>query len=160
MNEAKVLSLEFNIQLTHSGNLIELLDGGATVPFIARYRKEMHGSLDDQTIRVFADRLIYLRSLNKRKEEITSLITEQGKMTPELAAKIENTNTLTEVEDIYRPFKPKRKTRASEAILKGLQPLADILLLQNSKEDFDELAKSFINEEKGVKTVEEAVKGA
>jgi uncharacterized protein len=160
MNEAKVLSLEFNIQLNHAGNLIKLLDEGATVPFIARYRKEMHGSLDDQTIRSFADRLVYLRNLNKRKEEVVKSITEQEKMTPELASAIEAAATLTEVEDVYRPFKPKRKTRASEAIKKGLQPLADVLLAQQEKEDALTLAKAFISEEKGVTSAEDALQGA
>ena len=160
MNEAKVLSLEFNIQLNYAGNLIKLLDEGATVPFIARYRKEMHGSLDDQTIRTFSDRLVYLRNLNKRKEEVIKSITEQEKMTPELLKNIDNAITLTEVEDLYRPYKPKRKTRASEAILKGLQPLANVLFNQENKGDILEYAKEFINEEKGVLKIEDALQGA
>lgn len=160
MNEAKVLSLEFNIQLNHSANIIQLLDEGATIPFIARYRKELHGSLDDQILRAFSDRLTYLRSLNKRKEEVTKLITEQEKMTLEIAGQIDSANTLTEIEDIYRPFKPKRKTRASEAVKKGLQPLANVILLQNSKEAIEELAKPFVSEEKGVDDVNAAIAGA
>ena len=121
----------------------------------------MHGSMDDQTLRSFADRLNYLRSLNKRKEEVTKLITEQEKMTPEILKSIEDANTLTEVEDIYRPFKPKRKTRASEAIKKGLQPLANYILKKNeSKGNIEEVAKNYINEEKEVKSVEEAINGA
>ena len=158
MNEIKALSLEFNIQINYAGNLIKLLDEGATIPFIARYRKELHGSLDDQVIRAFSDRLTYLRNLNKRKEEVTNLITEQEKMTPELEKQIEEANTLTEVEDIYRPFKPKRKTRATEAVRKGLQPLADILLAQKSTEPIETLANEFLNEE--VTLVEDAIKGA
>ena len=118
MNEAKVLSLEFNIQLNHSANIIQLLDEGATIPFIARYRKELHGSLDDQILRAFSDRLTYLRSLNKRKEEVTKLITEQEKMTLEIAGQIDSANTLTEIEDIYRPFKPKKKKRVQVKLLK------------------------------------------
>ncbi|MGD9901494.1 MAG: Tex family protein [Spirochaetales bacterium] len=161
MNEPKVLSLEFNMPITYAGNIIKLLDDGATIPFIARYRKEMHGSCDDQTLRVFADRLHYLRSLSEKQEEVIRLIEAQEKLTPELKAKIENANTLTEIEDIYRPYRPKRKTRASEAIAKGLQPLADYIFAQKeSLLSLEEYAKGFIDEEKGIKTVEEAITGA
>ena len=113
MDITKTLSLEFNIDLQYAKNIIELLDEGCTVPFIARYRKEMHGSCDDQKIRDFSDRLDYLRNFEKKKEDVIKLITEQEKMTPEIMADIEKALTLTELEDIYRPFRPKRQTRAT-----------------------------------------------
>ena len=130
MDIAKTLSLEFNIDLQYSKNIISLLDEGCTVPFISRYRKEMHGSQDDQKIRDFADRLEYLRNFETRKEEIVRLITEQEKMTPEIMNNLNNALTMTELEDIYRPFRPKRQTRATIAEAKGLKPLAEIILLQ------------------------------
>lgn len=157
MDFAQVLSTEFNIKLEHSNNVIKFLDEGCTVPFIARYRKEFTGSCDDQVLREFADRLQYLRNLQKRKEEVINSITEQGKMTDELMQAIDNAYTQTEVEDIYRPYKQKRKTRASEAIRKGLQPLAD-LILEQTNADIKEKAKEFITEE--VLTVEDAINGA
>lgn len=161
MTYAEILSLEMGLKETHSQNIINLLDEGCTIPFIARYRKELTGSCDDQTLRTFADRLTYLRNLDKRKEEVTKLITEQEKMTPEIALALEKANTLTEVEDIYRPFKPKRQTRATIAIAKGLQPLADIILAQKLKEgEVLDIAKDYINEEKQVLTAEDALKGA
>ena len=135
------------------------LDEGCTIPFIARYRKELTGGVDDQTLRTFADRLNYLRNLEKRKEEVTSLITEQGNMTEEIEKAIKEASTITEVEDIYRPFRPKRKTRASVAIAKGLKPLAEVIMAQKG-EDLNELAKEYIDEEKGVNSVEEALQGA
>lgn len=161
MEMFQALSKEFNIKEEYSKNLISLLDEGNTIPFIARYRKEMHGSLDDQIIRAFADRLAYLRNFEDRKKTIVKSIDEQGKLTPELVKKLDEAKTLTELEDIYRPYKPKRKTRATEAIAKGLQELADIILAQ--KEDgktLEELALPFVSEEKGVKNVEEALAGA
>ena len=160
MNITQALSAEFNIRQDYSQNIINLLDEGCTIPFISRYRKEMHGSLDDQTIRNFADRLNYLRNFEKRKEDIIKLITEQEKMTPEIMASIEKANTLTELEDIYRPFKPKRETRATKAVAKGLKPLADAILKQESSQTLEELAAPFIDEEKGVANAEEALAGA
>ena len=157
----EALAKEFNIREEYSKNLISLLDEGGTIPFIARYRKEMHGSLDDQVIRAFADRLTYLRNFEDRKKTIVKTIDEQGKLTEEIAKKLDEAKTLTELEDIYRPFKPKRKTRATEAIAKGLEPLADIFLAQ--KEDgktIEELAQPIVSEEKGVKNVQEAIQGA
>ena len=130
MDITKTLSLEFNIDLQYAKNIIELLDEGCTVPFIARYRKEMHGSCDDQKIRDFSDRLDYLRNFEKKKEDVIKLITEQEKMTPEIMADIEKALTLTELEDIYRPFRPKRQTRATVAEAKGLKPLAEIIFAQ------------------------------
>ena len=129
------LSKEFNIKTEYSQNLINLLDEGATIPFIARYRKEMHGSLDDQVIRSFADRLTYLRNFEDRKKTIINSIDEQGKLTEEIIKKLDQAKTLTELEDIYRPYKPKRKTRATEAIAKGLEPLAEIIKSQKKKNE-------------------------
>lgn len=160
MNITQALSAEFNIRQIYAENIISLLDEGCTIPFISRYRKEMHGSLDDQIIRSFADRLIYLRNFDKRKQDIIKLITEQEKMTPEIMASIEKASTLTELEDIYRPFKPKRQTRATIAVAKGLEPLANAILKQETNQTLEELASKFINEEKGVLSIEEALAGA
>lgn len=161
MEMFQALSKEFNIKEEYSKNLISLLDEGNTIPFIARYRKEMHGSLDDQIIRAFADRLAYLRNFEDRKKTIVKSIEEQGKLTPEIVKKLDEAKTLTELEDIYRPYKPKRKTRATEAIAKGLQELADIILAQKENgKTLEELALPFVSEEKGVKNVEEAIAGA
>lgn len=161
MEMFQALSKEFNIKEEYSKNLISLLDEGNTIPFIARYRKEMHGSLDDQIIRAFADRLAYLRNFEDRKKTIVKSIDEQGKLTPEIVKKLDEAKTLTELEDIYRPYKPKRKTRATEAIAKGLQELADIILAQKEYgKTLEELALPFVSEEKGVKNVEEAIAGA
>ena len=155
------LSEEFDIKHEYSQNLINLLDEGCTVPFIARYRKEMHGTLDDQTIRAFSDRLTYLRNLEKRKEEIIKLIDDQQKLTPDLTLKINNAQTQTELEDIYRPYRPKRQTRATIAISKGLQPLADRILAQKDLlGDIYEIASEYIDAEKGVETSEQALQGA
>ena len=159
MEISQVLATKFNLKPIYSQNLINLLDEGCTIPFIARYRKEMHGSCDDQTIREFADSLTYLRNLNTRKDEVTKLLTEQGNLTPELQKAIDDAVTLTEIEDIYRPFRPKRKTRASVAIAAGLQPLADLILKQDN-DDLVGLATPFVNEEKGIDSVEKALAGA
>ncbi len=157
----EALAKEFNIKEEYSKNLISLLDEGGTIPFIARYRKEMHGSLDDQIIRQFADRLTYLRNFEDRKKTIIKSIDEQGKLTDEIVKKLDEAKTLTELEDIYRPYKPKRQTRATIAIAKGLEPLADIFMEQKETgKSIEELAKDFINEEKGVNSVEEAIAGA
>lgn len=160
MDIASVLSKEFNIRLDYVNNIINLIDEGCTIPFIARYRKELTGSCDDQVLREFNDRLVYLRNLEKRKQEISKSITEQEKMTDELQAQIDAAKTLTEVEDIYRPYKPKRKTRASMAIAKGLKPLADLIFAQDIHESVEELAKDYVDEEKGVKDVESALQGS
>ena len=165
MEHSEVIALELGITPEHSKNIVMLIDEGCTIPFIARYRKELTGSCDDQTLRLFADRLNYLRNLDKRKEEITKLITDQEKMTDEIKEKIEKASTLTELEDIYRPFRPKRETRATKAIAKGLQPFADIILAQKLKEGSPlELAKEYVNnaedEKKRVSTPEEALQGA
>ncbi|MBE7074291.1 MAG: RNA-binding transcriptional accessory protein [Clostridiales bacterium] len=153
-----LLAQEFGLKQEYSQNIINLLDEGCTIPFIARYRKEMHGTCDDQTLRAFADRLKYLRNLNEEKAKVEKTITEQGKWTDELAVALANAMTLTEVEDIYRPYKPKRKTRASVAIARGLEPLADILQMQSSAYKIEQEAEKFITEE--VATVKDAIAGA
>ena len=164
MDFAKVLSEEFSIREDYSNNIINLLEEGNTIPFIARYRKEMHGTCDDQVLREFADRYKYLQNLQKRKEEVQSSITEQGKWTDELALSLENAKTMTEVEDIYRPYKQKKKTRASVAIAKGLEPLADILMADSESGDLKTLALAYVNDEedkdKRVATAEDAIQGA
>ncbi len=157
MDFVQVLADEFSLKNNHSKNIIDLLDEGNTVPFIARYRKEMTGSCDDQVLRSFADRLQYLRNLEKRKEEVIGSITEQGKMTEELQKSIDSALTQAELEDIYRPYKPKRKTRASEAIRKGLQGLADMIMSQKA-EDIESLASGYLNDE--VLTSQDAIAGA
>lgn len=159
MDIAKELSMEMGLTLSHTNNIINLLDEGCTIPFIARYRKELTGSCDDQTLRLFSDRLNYLRNLTKRKEEVMNLITEQGNMTEEIEKALDMAVTLTEVEDIYRPFRPKRKTRASVAIAKGLQPLANKILEQKPF-DLDKECELYLSEEKGVNTIAEALQGA
>jgi len=158
MEITQKLASEFGLKLEYSQNIINLIDEGCTIPFIARYRKEMHGTCDDQTLRAFSDRLKYLRNLNEEKAKVEKTITEQGKWTEELRVALENANTMTEVEDIYRPYKPKRKTRASVAIAKGLDPLADILQAQSKAFVLNDEAKKFITEE--VSTIDEAIAGA
>lgn len=161
MDIIEKITQEFNLQPEHVKNVVELLDDGNTIPFIARYRKEMTGHIDDQLLRDFADRLTYLRNLEERKEDVKKAIEEQGKLTDEIVESLLKAETLTEVEDIYRPFKQKKKTRASVAIAKGLQPLADIVYAQEIKEGaLDDLAKPYIDEEKGVKNEKEAIQGA
>ena len=161
MDILKRITEEFKLKEEHTKNIVALLDEGNTIPFIARYRKEMTGHIDDQVLRELADRLNYLRNIEKRKSEVSSSISEQGKMTDEIAEAIANAETLTEVEDIYRPFKQKRKTRATVAIAKGLEPLAEILLAQNVKVGCaEDLARPFVNEEVGVKSEREALAGA
>ncbi len=159
MDYSTKLAKEFSMRVDHSANIIALIDDGNTIPFIARYRKEQTGSCNDQVLRDFADRLKYLRSLDKRKQEISDAITEQGKMTDEIMLALASAETLTEAEDIYRPFKQKRNTRASVAIEKGLQPFAEFILEQ-TKESLEEKAKEFINEEKGVLDIQGAILGA
>ncbi|MBR5900058.1 MAG: RNA-binding transcriptional accessory protein, partial [Clostridia bacterium] len=160
MDYALKLSKEFTIQPIHAKNVIDLIDEGNTIPFIARYRKEMTGSCDDQVLREFSDRLKYLRNLDNRKQEVADSITEQGKMTDEIMVALAGAETMTEVEDVYRPFKQKRKTRASVAIEKGLTPLADKILEQDALAIPEEIASEFINAEKGVETSAQALAGA
>ena len=161
MDILQKLTEEFpSIRPDRAKNIIDLIDEGNTIPFIARYRKEMTGSCDDQVLREFNDRLAYLRGLEKRKEEIAKAITEQGKMTDEIAAALAAAATLTEAEDIYRPYKQKKKTRAGVAIERGLQPLAEAILAQDKAFDVYAEAAKYIDEEKGVSTAEEAIAGA
>ena len=160
MDYSKVLSQQFQIKEEYAKNIISLLDDGNTIPFIARYRKEMHGSMDDQLIREFSEKLEYLRSLDKRREEIRTLIDGQEKLTNEISLALDKAETLSELEDIYRPYRPKRKTRASVAKEKGLEPLAEIILKQESKCDPVAEAEDYVDEEKGVANVEEALQGA
>ncbi len=160
MDYSKVLSQQFQIKEEFANNIISLLDDGNTIPFIARYRKEMHGSMDDQLIREFSEKLEYLRSLDKRREEIRTLIDGQEKLTDEISLALDKAETLSELEDIYRPYRPKRKTRASVAKEKGLEPLAETILKQESKCDPVAVAEEYIDEEKGVANVEDALQGA
>ena len=161
MDILQKLTEEFpSIRPDRAKNIIDLIDEGNTIPFIARYRKEMTGSCDDQVLREFNDRLAYLRGLEKRKEEIAKAITEQGKMTDEIAAALAAAATLTEAEDIYRPYKQKKKTRAGVAIERGLQPLAEAILAQDKAFDVYAEAAKYIDEEKGVSTAEDAIAGA
>ncbi len=160
-NIPALLAEELSVSVTHVENVIALLDEGNTIPFIARYRKEAHGSMDDTVLRKLEERLQYLRNLAQRKEEVTRSITEQGKMTDELAAAIAKAKTLSEVEDVYRPYKQKRRTRATIAREKGLEPLADLLYAQGQRlPELTELAARYVDEEKGVATAEEALAGA
>ncbi len=155
----KQLASELNITLKQVDTVITLLDEGNTVPFIARYRKEATGNLSDETLRTFEERLRALRLLNEKKEDVKRLIDNQDKLTDELVKAIDNAKTLTEVEDIYRPYRPKRRTRATIAKEKGLERLAQILLLKQNSDPNKE-AQAFINEEKGVKTTKDALDGA
>ncbi|MDK0703039.1 RNA-binding transcriptional accessory protein Tex [Clostridium perfringens] len=155
-----ILSKELGISLKQVTSVIEMLDEGNTVPFIARYRKERTGGLTDEVLRKFNERLTYLRNLESRKEDVLRIIEEQEKLTPELKLKIEKANTLTEVEDIYRPFKAKKRTRATMAVEKGLKPLAELILSGEFNGNIVEEANKYINEEKGVKNEEEALQGA
>ncbi len=161
MDILKKLTEEFpSVRADRAQNIVTLIDDGNTIPFIARYRKEMTGGIDDQLLREFNDRLVYLRNLEKRKEEVAASIEEQGKMTDEIRAALDAAATLTEVEDIYRPYKQKKKTRASVAIERGLQPLAEFLLAQDKNADVQAEAAKYVDEEKGVATAEDALAGA
>ncbi len=152
---------EFGLKEEHAKNVVSLLDEGNTIPFIARYRKEMTGHIDDQVLRSLSERLAYLRNLEKRKSEVSAAIVEQGKMTDEISSALENAETVTEVEDIYRPYKQKKKTRATIAAAKGLEPLADVICAQSADATSVEAAAApFINPELGVNDVSDAVEGA
>jgi len=161
MDIIKTLSEELGLRVNQVENAVKLLDEGNTIAFISRYRKEATGSLDDAKMRELSDRLNYLRSLEERREEIIRLITEQGKMTDELLADIEKAKILQELEDLYRPYKQKKRTRATKAKEKGLEPLSEIILAQNEEgKSVEEIASAFIDTEKGVETWEDAVLGA
>ena len=157
----QIIAKELERSEAHVEAVVELLDAGNTVPFIARYRKELHGSMDDTTLRALEDRLAYLRSLEERRGTVKSSIGEQGMLTEELAAAIDAAATLAEVEDLYRPYKPKRRTRATVAKEKGLAPLADAILAQpKDLPDLHLLAEPYVDAERGVKTAEDALAGA
>ena len=154
------IASELNVKNTQVENAVKLIDEGNTIPFIARYRKEVTGGLSDEILRTLGERLTYLRNLETRKGEVIKSIDEQGKLTDELTVAIASAETLAEVEDLYRPYKQKKKTRATVAKAKGLEPLANIIFEQKEKKDINEIASEFISEEKGVTTAEEAIQGA
>ena len=156
---AEILAQELGQKLEYVENVVRLIDEGNTIPFIARYRKEMHGAMDDTTLRALETRLTYLRNLQDRRDEVKKAIENQGKLTPELSAAIDAAGTMTEVEDLYRPYKQKRRTRGSIAREKGLEPLAEAIFAQDGR-DPQALALDYIDPEKGVNTVEEALQGA
>ncbi len=169
MNIKTIISEELNIKEKQVEAAIKLIDEGNTIPFIARYRKEVTGGLSDEILRDLGERLTYLRNLEKRKEEVTKSIEEQGKLTEEISKSIEEAKTLAEVEDIYRPYKPKKKTRATVAKAKGLEPLANIIMEQKETKTIEEIAKAFVNvdtvekdapKDKIVANVEDAIQGA
>ena len=161
MDIIATLTTEFGLHPWQVENTVNLIDEGNTIPFIARYRKEAHGSLDDQVLRELNDRLTYLRNLDKRREEILNSSEEQGKLTDELKAKIDAATVLAELEDLYRPYKQKRRTRAMMAKEKGLEPLAMYLWERKIEEaTLEEAAAPYVDAEKGVETVEDALQGA
>ena len=166
---AKIIASELQIRENQVESAIKLIDEGNTIPFIARYRKEATGGLSDEILRDLGERLTYLRNLEKRKEEVKKYIEEQGKLTEDISKSIEDAITLAEVEDIYRPYKPKKKTRATVAKAKGLEPLANIIMEQTETKPIEEIAKAFVNvdtvekdapKDKVVANVEEAIQGA
>ena len=160
MNIVNIIAEELNIKTSQVEATIKLIDEGNTIPFIARYRKEVTGGLSDETLRDLGERLTYLRNLETRKNEVKNSIESQGKLTEEIVENLENAMTLADVEDIYRPYKQKKKTRATVAKAKGLEPLANIIMLQNEKKDILEIAKEYVDEEKEVNSVDEAIQGA
>ncbi|MDD2959193.1 MAG: Tex family protein [Lachnospiraceae bacterium] len=160
MDILKTLAQELEVKHWQVEAAVKLIDDGNTIPFISRYRKEATGSLNDEVLRKLYERLNYLRNLEEKKSQVIATIEEQGKMTPELRAQIGNAGTLVAVEDLYRPYRPKRRTRATIAKEKGLEPLANIILLQMTKKSLEEEAAAFVSEEKGVESVKDALDGA
>ena len=160
MNIFQIIADELKVKNSQVESAVKLIDEGNTIPFIARYRKEVTGGLSDEDLRTLFDRLNYLRNLETRKEEVRNSIEEQGKLTDEIVKALENAQILAEVEDIYRPYKQKKRTRAIIAKEKGLEPLADVLMNQDKKISIEDFAKQFINQEKGVASIEEAIEGA
>ena len=160
MDIIKKLAQELAIKEEQAKAAVQLIDEGNTIPFIARYRKEMTGALNDETLRNLHERLLYLRNLEEKKEQVINAITDQGKMTEDLKKKILSAETLVAVDDLYRPYRPKKQTRATKAKEKGLEPLANILLLQKTTKSMEEEAAAFVNEEKGVVNAKEAIAGA
>jgi uncharacterized protein len=160
MDILKQIKEELGIRLEQVEAAVKLIDEGNTIPFIARYRKEATGSLDDEQLRNLHERLQYLRNLEEKKAQVLSSIEEQGKLTEELKAQILAAATLVVVEDLYRPYRPKRRTRATIAKEKGLEGLAAVILAQETQEPLEQIAKEYLSEEKDVRTVEEAIAGA
>lgn len=160
MDIIKTLADEFNIKTGQVENTVKLIDEGNTIPFIARYRKEMTGSLDDVVLRELFDRLTYLRNLDEKREQVRNLIAEQEKLTDEINAALDKAVTVTEIDDIYRPFRPKRRTRATIAKEKGLEPLANEILMQLTNEPVEKIAEKYIDTEKEVNSADEAIEGA
>ena len=160
MDFSKQIATEFSVTLTVAANVIKLLGEGCTVPFIARYRKEMTNTMNEEVVAAIQKRLEQLEELEKRKESVLKSIAEQEKLTPELEANIKNATTLQDVEDLYLPYKPKRKTKAEIARQKGLEPLAKLIMAQNSDDVDGLLAKKYIDKEKGVENTKDALKGA
>ena len=160
MDIIKVLQQELQIGYKQAEAAVALIDEGNTIPFIARYRKEATGALDDQVLRNLDERLRYLRNLEEKKEQVLGSIREQEKLTPELEAQIRAAATMVAVDDLYRPYRPKRRTRAMIAKERGLEPLADLISLQMVKEPVEKLAEAYISQEKEVLTAQDAVNGA
>ena len=151
---------ELEIKIWQVEAVVKLIDEGNTIPFIARYRKEQHGALDDEQLRNLNERLTYLRNLEEKKEQVLASIEEQGKLTEELREQILAAQTQVMVEDLYRPYRPKRRTRATIAKEKGLEGLANIILLQMTERSLEEEAAEYLSEEKGVSTAQDAIQGA
>ena len=160
MDISAVIAEELQIKKTQVDAAIGLIDEGNTIPFIARYRKEVTGALNDEQLRALGERLAYLRNLEEKKEQVLKSIEEQGKLTEELAAVIKAAETLVRVDDLYRPYRPKRRTRATVAKEKRLEPLAAWIMLQNGESTLDTEAAKYVSEEKEVKDAAEAVQGA
>ena len=160
MDILQIIADELNVKYKQVENAVNLIDEGNTIPFIARYRKEVTGGLSDEDLRILYERLNYLRNLENRKEEVKNSIEEQGKLTDEIVKALQNAKILAEVEDIYRPYKQKKRTRATVAKEQGLEPLSEALINQDNKVSIEEIAKKFIDPEKGVETVEDAIAGA
>ena len=160
MDIIKTLAQELEVKTWQVEAAVQLIDDGNTIPFISRYRKEVTGSLNDEVLRKLYERLNYLRNLEEKKEQVLSTIEELGKLTPELREQILEAATLVAVEDLYRPYRPKRRTRATMAKEKGLEPLANLILLQMTKTPLEQEALSYVSREMGVETTEEALQGA
>ena len=160
MDILQIISDELNVKYQQVENAVKLIDDGNTIPFIARYRKEVTGGLSDEDLRILYDRLNYLRNLETRKEEVRKSIEEQGKLTNEIITSLQNAKILAEVEDIYRPYKQKKRTRATIAKEKGLEPLSEAIINQDNKISIEEIAEKYIDPEKGVETIEDAIAGA
>ena len=160
MNINLTIAQELNVKEWQVEAAVKLIDEGNTIPFIARYRKPVTGELNDEQLRTLDERLKYLRNLEEKKETVLASIEEQGKLTDELKKKIMDAQTIVAVDDLYRPYRPKRRTRATDAKEKGLEPLANIIMLQITKNQITTEAEVFVNPEKGVENVEQAIQGA